>query len=50
MYETNSPDQVWDGKCNTEDVEVGVYVWRLLYTAKYAEGLQGLKGVVTVLR
>ncbi|MEI6823333.1 MAG: gliding motility-associated C-terminal domain-containing protein [Bacteroidota bacterium] len=50
VYETNRPDQVWDGKCKTEDVEVGVYVWRLLYTAQYAEGLQGLKGVVTVLR
>ena len=50
VYDTESPTQQWDGKSKTEDVEAGVYVWRLFYTAEYVIGPQSKNGTITVLR
>jgi gliding motility-associated-like protein len=31
LFETNNPNQGWDGRYNGEFVEMGVYVYRLVY-------------------
>ena len=48
IFETNNPDQGWDGKYNDEFVEMGVYVYRVVYQNSDASSAQKT-GTVTVI-
>jgi gliding motility-associated-like protein len=52
VFETNNPNQGWDGKYNNLDAPSDVYIWRVEYEAIRA-GQQSIftqSGDVTLLR
>jgi len=48
IFETNDPEEGWNGKYNGNTVEQGVYIYHLTYVDVYGKSI-AFRGTVTVL-